>query len=96
MARLSALPDESRISGLRHVIDFYVYRGLPCARKWPRSPKTPRAETTQHMIDVFRYAVYMYKMLSADQIEYYKNLARGTDLTPRDYFMRAYLGGIDY
>lgn len=96
MVVLKALPDEDRISSLRHGIDFYVYRGTPCARRWPRKPRGPRAATTQAMISAFRYAVYMYSKLSPAELEAYKNLARGTDLTPREYFMRAYMGGIDY
>lgn len=96
MAKLEVLPEEAIISGFKKTIDFYVYRGQPCARMWPRKPRLPRAATTQPMISAFRYAMYAYSLLTPAQLEPYKSMATGTDLTTRDYFMRAYLGGIDY
>jgi len=96
MARIAVIPEQAVISSLRHCIDFYVYRGQPCARRWPQKPKGPRAAATQPMISAFRYAVYMYSKLSPLEVERYRHMARGTDLTPREYFMRAYMGGIRY
>jgi len=96
MARLSNLPETAIINGFKKTIDFYVYRGQACARSWPRKPQMPRAASTQPMIAAFRYAVYIWGLLTPEQKEPYNSMAAGTDLTGRDYFMRAYLGGIDF
>lgn len=37
MAVLERLPEQSIIDGLRGALDFYVYRGIPCVRSWPRN-----------------------------------------------------------
>ena len=42
MARLLQLPNKSIIDGFKGTIDFYVNRGQPCARKWPRKPHHPK------------------------------------------------------
>lgn len=36
MPVLNALPAEAVIIALRGKVDFYYWRGIPCARKWPR------------------------------------------------------------
>jgi hypothetical protein len=43
MATIDALPDYSVIKAFRHVLDYYVHRGTPCVRGWPRSPSGPRS-----------------------------------------------------
>lgn len=36
MTRLEALPEDSIIKGLKGAVDFYYWKGIPVARKWPR------------------------------------------------------------
>lgn len=43
MAKLSELPAYHIISGFKGKIDFYVWKGLNIARKWPKKPLLPRA-----------------------------------------------------
>ncbi|GAI98357.1 unnamed protein product, partial [marine sediment metagenome] len=43
MAKLKVLPHQAIIDGLKGKVDFYLHRGIPCARKWPKSPGHLRA-----------------------------------------------------
>ncbi|GAH98539.1 unnamed protein product, partial [marine sediment metagenome] len=36
MARIDVLPSIEIIRGFRGILDFYVRRGTPCVRAWPR------------------------------------------------------------
>src|SRR3989304_5679155 len=35
MAKLTALPDPPTIRRFRGLVDFYTWKGIPCARRWP-------------------------------------------------------------
>jgi len=35
LAKLAALPNATIIAGFKGKIDFYVHKGIPCARRWP-------------------------------------------------------------
>ena len=47
MVRLTVLPHMDIIDGLKGNIDFYVHRGIPCARTWPKSPGKHLSKTVQ-------------------------------------------------
>ncbi len=53
MAKLQRLPALSVIDGFRGVLDFYVFKGIPCVRSWPQnkaSGETPGARLNQPML----------------------------------------------
>ena len=37
MAKLLQLPEAAIIDGFRGVLDFYVWKGIPCVRSWPQN-----------------------------------------------------------
>lgn len=43
MPRLTGLPNSNDIMGLKGNIDYYTWRGIPCARTWPRWTLQQRA-----------------------------------------------------
>ena len=47
MPVLDALPGPEILLALKGKIDYYVFRGIPCARSWPRSPLYPRSPAVQ-------------------------------------------------
>lgn len=47
MARISELPSPEAIKSFKGTLDFYVWRGLPCVRSWPRPPSGPRSPAVQ-------------------------------------------------
>lgn len=104
MAKLTALPHMDIISGFRGVIDFYINHqtcdpelkgaGIPCARKWPRSPGHDRAPAVEAQWQAFSDSSKLWSTLSPEIQAAYNEMAQGTGLTGRDMFTRSYLTGL--
>jgi hypothetical protein len=94
MARLTNLPELAIINGFKGVIDFYVHDGIPCARRWPRSPSAPRAPAVQATWQVFKDGVSLWPTLSPAIQAFYNEMAVGTNMTGRDLFMQSYMIGL--
>lgn len=94
MAKLHALPELSIISGFKRSIDYYIHRGIPCARKWPTH--RPRIRSPQELATTtaFTQATQLYTSLAPEVIAGYQAIAEGTPLTARDLFMRSYMTGL--
>src|SRR3989304_1279249 len=60
MAKLTALPDPPTIRRFRGLVDFYTWKGIPCARRWPNQHSPDRfhppqtALRTPHLQQPFR------------------------------------------
>ena len=102
MAKLTALPELDIISGFRGVIDFYVNHqscdpelempGIPCARRWPRSPGHQRAPAVEAQWQAFSYISRAWSTLSPAIQQAYKDTAASTvKLTGRDLFTKNFL-----
>lgn len=89
MAKIDKLPSLAIISGFRGVVDFYVHCGQPCARKWPRSPGHDRAPAVQAGWPAFAWAASYWNSLSPEVRDAYKQMAQGTNMTPRDLFTKS-------
>jgi len=94
MAKLTALPHQAIIDGFKGKIDFYLWRGIPCARKWPRSPGHLRAQAVMEQWADFSYAAGAWTLLSDVVQDAYRALAVGSGLSGRDLFTRGYLTGL--
>lgn len=94
MAKLTTLPSQKIISGLKGKIDYYVYMGIPVARQWPRSPGRFRSPGVQSQWTAFATASRLWTQLSPDVQETYREMAQGGGLSGRDIFMKGYLSGI--
>lgn len=94
MAKLVKLPSLATISGFKGVIDFYIHDGVPCARKWPRSPGHRRAPAVVAQWAAFSYSAWQWNNLSPEIQDAYKALASGTGLSGRDMFTRSYITGL--
>ena len=93
MAKLTALPSMAIISGLKGTIDFYLWRGIPVARKWPRSPGHKRAPRVEAQWPAFATASRLWNLMDPDLRAAYIETAHGTTLSGRDLAQRAYLSG---
>lgn len=93
LATISKLPSLEIINGFKGVIDFYVCRGQPCARSWPRPPQWPRAPAVQSTINIFRVASALFPGISETVRQAYKEMAGSTKLTDKDMFFRGYISG---
>lgn len=93
MVKLAKLPTKAVIDGYKKHIDFYVHKGQPCARMWPKSPTLPRAPAVQVTINAFREAVALWNQVAPNIKTIYNDMAKPTSITGRDLFMRAYIHG---
>ena len=91
MAKLIALPHQAIISGFKGTVDFYVNMGIPCARRWPRSPGHRRAPAVESQWPPFAWASSNWNSLSPIVQEAYRQTAQGTTLTGRDLFTKSYI-----
>ena len=79
------------INGLKGVIDFYVWKGIPCARSWPRSPGHDRAPAVEAGWPAFSWAASNWKNLDLETKEAYNQMAVSTNMTGRDLFMKTFI-----
>ncbi|GAI64434.1 unnamed protein product [marine sediment metagenome] len=93
MAKITEMLGEKVISGFRGVVDFYYYMGIPCARRWPRSPGHRRSAPVEAQWPIFTRAVQLWTQLSPELQRDYQEMAQASGLSGRDIFMRAYMSG---
>ena len=94
MARLVRMPAQIIIDGFKGVVDYYVCRGQPCARKWPHW--RPRKSTPEELANQedFSYITKVTRSLQPSIIEQYQRMAVSTPFTWRDLAIRAYMHGL--
>lgn len=93
MAKIGAMPSRATIDGLRGALDYYTRDGQTVVRSWPRWKLPERAPAVKQQTIVFTYANQVSITLSADVVASWKWLADQSNLTWRDWLIRAYLGG---
>jgi len=93
MAKLTALPSLAIISGFKGKIDFYLWMGIPVARKWPRSPGHKRAPAVEAQWADFATASRLWGEMSQELQDAYIESAHGTTLSGRDLAAKAFLSG---
>ena len=87
------MPEQAIIDGFKGVIDFYVWMGIPCARRWPRKRYPPPTTAEVQQNEIFAIGASLWSQLSAAVQEAYNQMAVDTNLTGRDLFMRGYISG---
>lgn len=94
MAKLTLMPHQAIISGLKGQIDFYYWMGIPVARSWPRSPGKVRAPAVMAQWSPFIFASQEWNNLSEAVRAAYTSLSESSGLNGRDLQMRGYLQGL--
>jgi len=94
MAKITKLPGIAVIKGFRGTLDFYVWRGIACVRKWPRSPGHDRAPAVQAQWPAFSEATKLWSQLSPEVQDAYNRMAAGTHLSGRDLSVKLYLSNL--
>jgi len=87
------MPGTAIINGFKGTLDFYVHCGINCVRSWPRSPGHDRAPAVQAQWTAFAWAASNWNNLTPVIQDAYRQLAQGTNATPRDLFMRSFING---
>lgn len=94
MAIIKEMLGEKVISGFRGVLDFYYWCGIPCVRKWPKSPGRKRSAAVEAQWIPFKEAAALAKDLDPKLIDFFKSNAADTNMTWKDLFFRAYMKGL--
>jgi len=94
MAVIKEMLGKKQIDGFKGSIDFYYYRGLPVARRWPRNQGKSQTRASVAQQPMFTYVQRLWKETSPFVKEAYATLARDCALHRKDWFMRGYYGKI--
>ncbi len=92
MARLDALPSIDIIRGFKGTLDFYLWKGLPCVRAWPRYRPASQTEASRAAAATFGLILQSYRLIAQTVSEAYQEMAQGIPRTPRDIYVSGILG----
>jgi len=94
MPKLKNLPALDIIHGLRGTIDYYLWKGIPCARKWPVNPKSHHSSATIAAAQTFGEISAAFSLIGATPLAAYTEDAADQTRTPRDIYMAAKFGNL--
>lgn len=92
MPRLKNLPSLDVIHGYRGVLDFYLWRGLACVRKWPVNPKSHHSEATKAAAATFGDVSKAWSLIGGEILAAYQENAKDQPRSSRDVFFAAVYG----
>lgn len=92
MARLKALPSLDVIRGYKKVLDFYLWRGVPCVRRWPVTPRSRRTAASNAAAALFGQISRAYGLLSPVARGFLRAEAADQPRTARDLYLSGVLG----
>lgn len=92
MVKLAVLPDYGTIRALKKKIDFYDWKGVHVARRWPRKPLKPLSAAALQQQRWLQIAMGHYRASSTLVKAEFRWLVAASTWTPRDAFMAHYFG----
>lgn len=95
MAKLDALPDPEVIRQFRGVIDFYIWRGIPVARAWPKKPSQLTPATIQ-AATVFKEISRLLQNTWGPMHDYCHRIGEPYGWTWKDVMTRAAFGNLQF
>lgn len=96
MAVITGKLSQNTVDTLAGAIDFYYYKGILCARKWPHWKVRVPLPDEKAAQDNFAYVSKMWKWLPEYLKQTYREMAIGTPVTARDIFTKAYINASRY
>lgn len=93
MAKLSSPPDWSIIGRLKKPLDFYVWKGIWCARYYPLHINQPGTPEQQETWNAMLAAVDGYNELAKVDREAWHRFVRDSHRTGKDLYYRLHLKG---
>lgn len=94
MPVLSAPLDPVTIASLKGTLDYYLWRGLPVIRKWPRKPTMPRTPASTAAAVEFGQVASLLSDLPAPWRSYTEADVANTNWTWRDEWTAAAYGNL--
>jgi len=92
MPKLTKLPSLSIIHGFRGILDFYLWKGIPCVRKWPVTPKSHLTKGTMTAAKTFGAIIKAYALVDTITRDAFTEDAQDHPRTARDIYVSATLG----
>lgn len=96
MSKISELPPYATILGHRGVLDYYVWRGLPVARTWPRKKLSTLNPTTRAQSIAFGEFMHRLTQTTPAIIAVVQADSLASDWTWRDEVARAQYGNLNH
>jgi len=89
---IKALPSPEIIRGLHGVLDFYMWKGLNCVRKWPHIPPAHRTPASLEAAHLFGDILHAYGLIGGTPKSLFIADSQGETVTPRDIYTSALYG----
>lgn len=93
MATLDAPLDPVTVASLKGTLDYYLWRGIPVVRSWPRKPKMPRTAAVTASFTLFGQVAKAITQVPAEMQYMPDDWQLNTNWTWRDFWTASiYLG----
>jgi len=94
MARIDVLPSIEIIRGFKGILDFYLWKGLPCVRAWPSWRPARQSDPSKAAALLFGAIVKAYSLLGHAPLEAYRADAKDHNRTARDIMVSGVYGNL--
>jgi len=94
MARLDALPSIDIIRGFKGILDFYLWKGLPCVRAWPAWRPARQTDASKAAALLFGAVIKAFSLTHGPVLDQLQLEATGTPRTPRDIYVSGVYGNL--
>jgi len=92
MARLTELPSIDIINAFSGILDFYLWRGLACVRRWPVYRPARRSAPAIASAALFGLIIKSYSLVAGDVLDALREAAADNPRTARDIHVSGVLG----
>jgi hypothetical protein len=92
MVRLQGVPPRGVVLGFKGIIDFYSWKGIPVARRWPRKPNQPRTPEVQAQWPDFKAITQGFKTIDVTVVDALYGQSGGTLFTTKDLAVSLFYG----
>jgi len=94
MARIDVLPSIDIIRGLKGILDFYLWKGLPCVRAWPTYRPARQTAASLATALIFGAIIKSYNLLANLPLAAYREDALDQPRTARDIMVTGVYGNL--
>lgn len=75
------MPDQGTIIAMRQRVDFYLWKGIPVGRRWPKYGKHTKSAAEQAGVNRFTWAAKGTSAIGTEMITAYKEMIDGVGVT---------------
>jgi len=94
MARIDVLPSIEIIRGFKGILDFYLWKGLPCVRAWPRWRPARQSNASRNAALLFGAVIKAFSLTHNAVLQQLELEATGIPRTPRDIYVSGIYGNL--